>query len=309
MIGLVLLLGIALSWFSDYHPAEMPIWVPWEFSWTEYLGSMLALIWYGRGVLRMTPEARPALWRLACYGLGVVSMYAVTQTRLTYLALHLFVATQVQQFVLHDIGPFLVALAWPGAVLKEGMPRSFLRPLQTRPVLALLRVVQQPVVAATLFILLLILQVMPAVVFRMMLDRRFFDAMNILMAVDGVLFWCLVLDPRPQPQAAISFFTRMTLAFVVMLPVMPIGAYLAFTARVLYGFYDICGRLDWFSPARDQCLGGLILWIPSGLMSSIAVLLPLNAMRVAEERQERVVGKALVQVGQRQVDASAWTGR
>jgi hypothetical protein len=36
----------------------------------------------------------------------------------------------------------------------------------------------------------------------------------------------------------------MVLVFVVMLPVMPIGAYIAFTTRMLYGFYDICGRLD-----------------------------------------------------------------
>jgi putative membrane protein len=309
MFGLVLLLGIGLSWFSSVHPAEMPVWGPWEFSWAEYLGPMLALIWYARGVLRMTREARPALWRQACYGLGVVSIYVVTQTSLTYLALHLFMATQVQQFVLHDIGPFLVALSWPGVALKEGVPTSCLRLLRTRPVSALLRIFQQPVVAALLFISLLIVQVVPAVVFRMMLDRHVFNTMNILMAVDGVLFWCLVLDPRPRPQAAVSFFTRMVLAFVVMFPVMPIGAYIAFTTRVLYGFYDICGRLDWFSPSSDQCLGGLILWIPSGLMSSVALLLPLNAMRLAEERKERLTRKVFVQIGQRQIDASAWTGR
>jgi putative membrane protein len=311
MFGLVLALGFALSWFSHVHPAEMPFFGPWEFSWTEYLGSVLALTWYFRGIVRMLPAARPAFWRRAAYTVGVASMYAVTQTTLTYLALHLFAATQVQQFVLHDVGPFLVALAWPGDALEAGMPPSFLGCLQRRAIPALLRIVQQPAVAALLFILLLLGQVTPAVVFRMMLDRHFFDAMNILMAVDGVLFWCLVLDPRPQPQAAVSFLTRMALAFVVMLPVMPIGAYIAFTSHMLYGFYDFCGRLEWFSPSTDQCLGGLILWIPSGLMSSVAILLPLNAMRLADEREERRVDvdKAFIQIGGRQVDASAWTGR
>jgi putative membrane protein len=309
MFGLVLILGIALSWFSDIHPAEMPVWGPWEFSWIEYLGSVIALIWYVRGLVSLPRAARPALWRRASYMLGVISIYAVTQTRLTYLALHLFAATQVQQLVLHDIGPFLVALSWPGAVLKEGMPPSFLRCLQQRRLLALLRIVQHPAVAALLFVSLLVGQVVPAIVFRMMLDRRFFDAMNILMAVDGVLFWCLVLDPRPQPPAAISFFTRMALAFVVMLPVMPIGAYIASTSHMLYGFYDICGRLAWFTPSSDQCLGGLILWIPSGLMSAVAILLPLNAMRLADEREDRGVGSALIQIGGRRVDPSAWTGR
>jgi putative membrane protein len=76
----------------------------------------------------MRPEARPALWRQACYGPGMVSIYAVTQTSLTYLVRHLFMATtQVQQFVLHDLGRFLVALSWPGVALKEGVPTSCLR--------------------------------------------------------------------------------------------------------------------------------------------------------------------------------------
>lgn len=74
----------------------------------------------------------------------MVSIYVVTQTSLTYLALHLFMATQVQQFVLHDIVPFLVALSWPGVALKEGGPRSCLRLLQKRPVSALLRIFKKP---------------------------------------------------------------------------------------------------------------------------------------------------------------------
>ncbi len=309
MIGLVVVFGAALSWFSAVHPAEMPAWGPWEFSWVEYLGCVLPAVWYVRGIRRMAPETRPAPWRQACYGLGMAAIYAVVQTRLTFLAQHLFVATQVQQFVLHDIGPFLVALSWPLAPLREGMPAPVLRALRAPPVQTVFRAVQQPVVAAVLFILLLAGQVVPAVVFRMMLDWRVFDAMNILVAADGVLFWCLVLDPRPRPLAGISYLTRMVLIFVVMLPVMPVGAYIAFTSRALYGFYDFCGRLDWVSPASDQILGGLMLWIPSGLMTAVAILLPLNAMRLAEEREGTGPRGAFIEVGQRRIDASAWTGR
>jgi putative membrane protein len=308
-LGLLVLLGAVLAWLSAVHPAEMPDWGPWQFSWVEYLGSVLALFWYGRGVVRMAPEARPALWRQACYGVGVIAIYAMVQTRLTYLALHLFMATQGQQFVLHDLGPFLVALAWPGAALKAGMPEAFLRLLQAPPVLRLLRLVQQPAVAAFLFILLLVGQVVPVVVLWVMIDWRLFDAMNTVMAVDGVLFWCLVLDPRPKPPAPISFFTRMVLAFVVMVPVMPLGAYIAMTSHTLYGYYDLCGRLyPWISPLHDQHMGGLILWIPGALMSAAAVILPLNALRLAEDRDDRRA-KGLVQAGRIRIDASAWTGR
>ena len=189
------------------------------------------------------------------------------------------------------------------------MPAALRRWLGGARFRAVLRVLQQPAVAALLFLLLFAGQVVPAVVFRMMLDWRVFDAMNITVAADGVLFWCLVLDPRPPSVAGLSYLTRMVLIFVVMMPVMPVGGYIAFTTRALYGFYDLCGRLPWVSPAGDQILGGLMLWIPSGLMTGFAVLLPLNAMRVAEESGRGDAGRAFVQIGDRRIDTAAWTGR
>lgn len=304
-LAVLLLVGAALSWLSASHPAAMPAWAPWEFSWLEYLGSALALYWYGRGIARLAPAVRPPAWRQGCYGLGVIAIYAVVQTRFTYLAQHLFAATQVQQLVLHDFGPFLVALAWPGEVLKEGMPSQVLRLLQTRRLRLLTAILQQPVIAAALFILLLVAQAVPSVLFAVMLDWRLFDAMNIMMAADGVLFWCLVLDPRPKPPARLSFFARMVLAFVVMMPVMPLGAYIAFTSHALYNYYEICGRL-WLDALRDQRMGGLILWIPGGFMSVAAIIITLNAMRLADER---MAAEAPPQPGRRPIDAGAWTGR
>lgn len=301
--------GAALWWVSAHYPAQLPAWAPWEFSWLQYLGVISAILWYARGVRRMGTAARPAAWRQIFYYAGVASLYAVTQTKFTYLAQHLFVATQIQQFVLHDIGPFLIALSWPGHALKEGVPALVLRIVRSRPARTALAIIQQPVLAGVLFIALIVSQVAPSIVSRMMLDRNFFDAMNIVMAVEGILFWCLVLDPRPRPEASVSFLTRTLLAFVVMLPVMPIGGYLAFSSRLHYDVYDICGRLDWFTPIGDQSLGGLILWIPGGLMSAVAIILPLNAMRLSEERRERLTGKTLVRVGQLEIDPSTWTGR
>ncbi len=308
-LGLIVLAGAALAWFSAFHPAEMPAWGPWQFSWIEYLGSALALLWYARGVARLAPRARPALWRQACYAIAIIGMYAAVQTRLTYLSLHLFMATQAQQFVLHDLGPFLIALSWPGAALAQGMPASTLRFLRTRPFATLLRILQQPLIATLLFILLIIGQVLPIVVLWVMIDWRLYDAMNLLMAVEGVLFWCLVLDPRAKPPAPLSFFTRMLVSFFGMLPVIPIGAYLSQTSQDLYGYYNLCGRLfPWITPLHDQHMGAIILWLPGSLMGGIAFLLVLNTLRLSDERSEPPAKKH-IQVGHIRIDPSAWTGR
>jgi putative membrane protein len=306
----VVALGVVLSWSSARFPAQLPAWAPWDFSWVQYLGCVLPLLWYGRGVLSLAPERRPALWRQICFVVGMGGIYAVVQTRFTYIALHLFTATQAQQFMLHDLGPFLVALAWPGEALAAGMPPALLGIFKSRPVRAALDIVQQPAIAAGLFILLLVLQVVPSVIFWVMIDWRLYDSMNILMAVDGVLFWCLVLDPRPRPLARLSFFGRMALAFIVMLPVMPLGAFVAFTQQSLFDYYDFCGRIyTSITALQDQQTGGLILWIPGGFMGVAAVMICLNYMRLADERAEGAAGRATVQVGGLQIDPSAWTGR
>ena len=119
---IVLALGGTLSWLSLYHPTELPPWAPWDFSWVEFLAAALGLWWYARGVLRTAPQARPSPWRQASFLLGVAAIYAVVQTRFDYMAQHEFFLNRIQHIFMHHLGPFLVALAWPGEALYRGMP-------------------------------------------------------------------------------------------------------------------------------------------------------------------------------------------
>ena len=124
----VLVLGAALYFVCRYFPADLPVWMPWEFSWPIYLACALALGWFAIGWKRLAPAARPPLWRGASFVLGVVSIYAVVQTHYDYLSQHMFFFHRLQHLVLHHLGPFLIALGVPGAALWAGMP-DFLKPV------------------------------------------------------------------------------------------------------------------------------------------------------------------------------------
>ena len=50
------------------------------------------------------------------------------------------------------LGPFLVALAWPGATIKRGMPAPLRRMAEHPAIGSCIDVVQQPVLAAILFV-------------------------------------------------------------------------------------------------------------------------------------------------------------
>jgi putative membrane protein len=187
---------------------------------------------------------------------------------------------------MHDVGPFFIALGWPGATIKAGMPQ-FLRPWFGRSfVSAFLRPFHQPVVAVALFVGFFYFWLVPAVHFRAMIDHTLYMVMNWTMILGGLLFWGLVLDPRPRPPAPVSYWTRMALAVGVMFPTVLIGALLAFMPRDLYPYYELCGRLFPIGPLADQQIGAIISWIPPGLMSVVAVLLILNFLRLDEATRE-----------------------
>ncbi|HEY1614579.1 MAG TPA: cytochrome c oxidase assembly protein [Rhizomicrobium sp.] len=282
----LLLAGAGLSVACDRFPAELPAFLPWEFSWTIFLCSTLSLIWFFRGLFRLAPENRLPLWRSICFVTGAVSLYVVLQTRIDYYAQHMFFVHRAQHFVLHHIGAFLVALGMPGQAILAGMPR-FLRPLvSSSPVRKTLNAVQHPAIAPVLFVGLIYLWLIPSLHTRVMLDARLYALMNDSMVVDGILFWSLVLDSRPKPPARIGSGLRALMVIAVEPLQMVLGAVLSLSGTDYYPVYRICGRIWDIAALSDQHYGGLIIWLPSTLTSFAGMICVLAQMRVNEERAE-----------------------
>jgi hypothetical protein len=49
--------------------------------------------------------------------------------------------------------------------------------------------------------------------------------------VDGILFWTIVLDPRRNPPAPVSFGGRLAMALVIVPPQIVLGAIIAFSTH------------------------------------------------------------------------------
>ena len=283
----VALLGGGLFFLDRVHPAVLPVFAPWSFSWPVYLATTLTLGVFARGLLRTPVAARPPSWRKVAFVAGVALIYAVLQTHLDYIAQHLFTAHRLQHLVLHHLGPFLIALGAAGPTLWNGLPVPARRVVASRPVRAVVVVLQQPVIAPFLFVGLIYFWLYPPVHFRAMLNVRLYDLMNWSMAVDGILFWCLVLDPRAKPPARLSFGARALLAAIVMPPQIALGAYIALAAQDMFPVYALCGRIFPISAIADQRFGGLTIWIPAAMMSAFALVLVLNGLRLADEKKEK----------------------
>ena len=79
---------------------------------------------------------------------------------------------------------------------------------------------------------------------------------------------------------------RALLTIAIVPPQIAVGALMALSSTDFYPVYRICGRILPISAITDQHYGGLILWIPSSMMSVIGLILVLNFMRLNEERKE-----------------------
>jgi putative membrane protein len=285
--GAILALGAVLYLVCRLFPADLPFWLPWEFSWPEYLVIALTLFWFARGLKLLPKGQHPPLWRSICFVAGVLSFWIVLQTGIDYYAQHMFFVHRWAHFVLHHLGAFLIAFGVAGPAIRAGMP-DFLRPLiDARPVRRTVDFMQHPAVAPVLFVGLLYFWLIPKIHTRVMLDANLYDVMNWTMAVNGIFFWSLILDPRSKPPARLSSLMRAALIMVIELPQMVLGAILSLSMTDYYPVYTICGRIFDMTALSDQHYGGLIIWLPGTLTSFAAMIAVLVVMRVNEEREER----------------------
>jgi len=281
----LLVSGAVIDLLVQFFPADLPVWMPWEFSWPVFLATALTLAWFGRG-LTLVAE-RPAWWRVASFVLGVLSIYAVLQTHIDYYAQHMFFAHRWAHFVLHHAGAFLIGLGAAGPVMRAGMP-GFIRALtDLRPVGTTMNVLQHPAIAPVMFVGMLYFWLIPAIHTRVMLNTNLYDLMNWSMALNGIMFWAMILDPRPKPPARISSLVRALLIIAIELPQMVLGAVLSLSTRDYYPVYRICGRVLDMTALSDQHYGGLIIWLPGTLTSFAAMIAVLVTLRLNEEKAER----------------------
>jgi putative membrane protein len=231
---------------------------------------------------RSKAEGRPVgLWRAISFFVGLALIYFVLQSYYDYLSQHMFWIHRLQHLVLHHVGPFLIVLGGPQLIargLPDGVRDSVAKTLWRNPVVrGTYRVVQHPVVAPVLFVGLIYFWLTPAIHFDAMLNLNLYKAMNWSMAIDGLLFWWLMLSPKSEHSiVSLGYGTRILLLWVVMVLQIIIGAYISLHDSVLYSVYNLCGRAWEVSPLVDQELGGLITWIPPSMMSIIGALLALG---------------------------------
>ncbi|TAL78896.1 MAG: cytochrome c oxidase assembly protein [Burkholderiaceae bacterium] len=252
---------------------------PWEFSPALVVMFIVSGALFARGSRVHHVNVR----RQVLFWVGFVFLYLSLHTRVDYYAERLFFAHRLQHLVLHHLGPLLIMGAFPGQIMRAGLPvsvrfwlRDFRRSATGRVVVGVLT---NPVLIPFMFVFLVLVWVVPTVQFYSMLDWRLYRLMNWSVLVSGILYWNLILDRRPSPPAAVSPGLRVISPIITTVPQMLAGAIITFTEHDLYPVFDLCGRaIPGMSAMTDQAIGGLTMWVLAGFVEVAGLLFALGAL-------------------------------
>jgi len=269
--------------------------VPWEFSPTLLAAFVVAAWLFVRG----TRVHRVAVARQILFWSGMVILYLSLHTHLDYFAERMFFIHRIQHLVLHHLGPLLLMGAFPGQVMRAGLPlparTALARWIRTPLGRGCVYLLTHRILVPVLFVLLVVVWLIPVVQFYSMLDWRLYRIMNWSVVISGFMYWNLILDRRPSPPAAMTPGGRVLSPILTMVPQMVAGAVIAFTERDIYPLFDLCGRAVAMSAQTDQMIGGITMWIPAALVEVIGLLIALGTlMRLSGQGRLRAGDRAAI---------------
>jgi putative membrane protein len=280
----------ALVWVTAGTPAlahdvealtDATAWSTWTLTADIVIPTALVALIYTAGMLRRAAATEGPRWprHLLFFG-GLAAVFLALQSPIDPIAERLFFIHQTQHLLLRMVGPLLLALAWPQGILIAGTPAAVRRTLLT-PVVGngavrqVFRFATQPIVVTAIFIASLYVWQIPRLHNVALLNETIHYLMHATMLLAGLIFWWRIFDMRPAPQG-LHYGARLMILWIVILSNIILGAYTTLKSTVLYGAYDVTGRLFDVRPLTDEQLGGVIIWIPSSMMCLIAVLIVIH---------------------------------
>jgi putative membrane protein len=240
---------------------------PPPFSWSigslhpeVVLGSGLAAAawagaWYVRG-------RRPRPAQAARFVGGLAALLLALNGPLHDLSdWYLFSAHMLQHLILTLVVPPLLLTGVPAWMI-DGL----LRPLLAHPAgSAMVRTLTRPLPAFSAYAVGLIASHLPGPYNLALEVHGWHVVQHLLLLVTATLGWWPIASPsRLAP--SLPYAAQLLYLFVFGMPMTIVAAMITGAERVLYPFYEAAPRLFGLTPLDDQRLGGVIMWVPSGLI-------------------------------------------
>ena len=243
---------------------------PPPFAWTS--GEIHADVVLVVGVVAL---AYAIAWRRGPRtGLGVPALFAVALLVLL-VALNgpLHDLSDYYLFSAHMVQHLLLTLVVPPLLL-AGTPRWIADALvvglgRVRGLGALLRVATRPVPALALYAVALIGWHLPGPYGAALEHHRLHVVEHLVLMATALVAWWPVLSPSAR-LPRLHYGAQILYLAAFGIPMTVVAAMITGAEHTLYPFYAAAPRLFELTPLADQRLGGLIMWVPAGLIPLVA---------------------------------------
>ncbi len=255
----------------------------WAWRWQPYPGVwiFIALLAVGYFALQRGVRSEMRGPRLAAFVAGAAALWVALDWPLGALGAGYLASAHMIQFL-------LIALIAPPALLFSLSPVAYQRLASVRPLLGLLRVLTQPLLALVLFNLVVAATHWPPIVDRLMPTQLGSFAIDMSWLLAGLLFWWPLVAPLPERP---GFPPWMRVGYLIVATILstPVFAYLTFSHLPLYSTYELAPPIRGLPTRVDQQVAGLLMKIGGGLILWAAITVIFFRWYWTEEggRQEK----------------------
>jgi putative membrane protein len=243
------------------HPFTQLGWLAWSIHPSTVIGlAVLAAIYFWRA--GNAPEgAHLNIWRKLSFISALFVIFASLNGPLHDLSDdYLFSAHMVQHL--------LLTLAMPPLFI-AGIPGWMLRPiLRNRIAAAIAKRITRPVFCFVAFNLVIAGWHIPALYNSAMANHNIHIVEHLMMMSAAVLMWWPLMSPLPE-LPRLAYPGQMLYCFLMSIPMSITAVYIAMADHILYPAYSAAPRVTGLTPMEDQLLGGLIMWVPGGLIFAL----------------------------------------
>ncbi len=264
LLALLLLPGAALAHGGPHRINPGPL--RWTLDPLVTVPLALAFLAYAVGFARL--RARRGLWRKAAtFVAGWLVLTLALISPLHEAGERSFTLHMIEHELIMLVAALLLPMAQPLGVMLWSLPRAGRQALA--PAGGWLSGLRNPILATVLQALALWVWHAPPLFNRALGHPAWHVAQHLSFLVTSLLFWWAMLRTPNRGLAALCLFVTSIVGGAL-------GALMALSVSPWYSAYAAMGMMPFgLTPAEDQALAGLIMWIPGGLVHAGAALLLL----------------------------------
>ncbi len=234
-------------------------WLFWDWHPSIVIGIAVLALLYGLAITRWRrPEDTVEPLRVRFFYGSLVLAWFVLDGPLHHLADELL-------FAAHMIQHLTLQLVWAPFFLYGLQPWMLGRPMRALRLTRLAYIVTRPIAAFLLYNGTIWIWHLPYLYNLALFEHEWHIVEHLFFMVTAVIYWWPTLGSLPELPKP-TFGAQMMYVFANMVAMKALGMIISLQGEVIYTFYLQVPRVFGLTPLGDQQLGGMLMWLPGGLV-------------------------------------------